>query len=195
MFHKADAIRHLMTNVSALLPPLLAKRDAAAATTFVASKAISRKERRSLASLAGIEAAWCDCDQTIPANVDDLSKTIVEELYEPFWFFRRCTLGRSGRSTPRTLFENRMATPALTQGKGGFWTACSGVTAHKWLPSAPRTFDAVVHVVQSASGTGVHVGNGQILTCAHVVDCVRANGRPHRRPLHAPRQRCRPEHL
>ena len=32
------------------------------------------------------------------------------------------------------------------------------------------TFDAVVHFVQSGSGTGVHVGGGRILTCAHVVD-------------------------
>jgi len=40
-----------------------------------------------------------------------------------------------------------------------------------WLEVTPdSTFDAVVHFVQAGSGTGVHVGGGKILTCAHVVD-------------------------
>lgn len=50
-----------------------------------------------------------------------------------------------------------------------------------WLPQLPGaeeeeeeaaavSFDAVVHFVQAGSGTGVHIGEGRVLTCAHVVD-------------------------
>lgn len=59
-------------------------------------------------------------------------------------------------------------------------TCCPGtrLAQHDWLPPladaadavGPATFDAVVHFVQAGSGTGVHVGDGLVLTCAHVVD-------------------------
>merc|ERR1740117_1751609 len=43
-----------------------------------------------------------------------------------------------------------------------------------WLascnPNPATTFEAVVHMVQGGSGTGVHLGNGLVITCAHVVD-------------------------
>ena len=53
------------------------------------------------------------------------------------------------------------------------------------MPESDRTFDAVVHFVQSVSGTGVHVvsvddgsgrGSGSVLTCAHVVSADDDNG-------------------
>jgi len=54
--------------------------------------------------------------------------------------------------------------------RDGYWTAPAGTTRHRWLPAGATTFDATVHFVQSGSGTGVHIGGGRVLTCAHVVD-------------------------
>jgi hypothetical protein len=83
--------------------------------------------------------------------------------------------------------------------EGHFWVAKHGLTRNAWIPqsgkaaetnaaavvssaevlqseqqrpasSSSQTFDAVVHFVQAGSGTGVHVGGGKIVTCAHVVD-------------------------
>jgi len=98
--------------------------------------------------------------------------------------------------SPRTLFGARLATRAMVNSSaaknkkmvkksaGGFWTAKDGLVEHPWLPGLPpvceaalgepfslatSTFDAVCHFVQGVSGTGVHVGGGLVLTCAHVV--------------------------
>eukprot|EP00966_Prymnesium_polylepis_P272346 6291919-Prymnesium_polylepis.1 len=164
-----------------LVAALLAAPTAAAATDFVA-KTCSRWERADLAALAAVEAAWQTCDQAIAANVADLAAMVVAELFEPFWFYRTALRGAGEQRSrgappfehhaPRALFLRKMATRALHRnGKEGFWTARGGTHAHGWLPDdAAASFDAVVHFVQSGSGTGVHVGGGRVLTCAHVVD-------------------------
>eukprot|EP01052_Picozoa_sp_SAG31_P026742 SAG31_NODE_2446_length_5678_cov_9.411185_9_plen_141_part_00 len=136
------------------------------------------------------------CDQAIASNVADLAHSVVVELYEPFWFFRgslrlgasdgdkgaatgggsrdRRKRARPRRPGPRQLFAMQKATSALKRRGSGFWTASGAPTKHAFLPgldiAGPATFDAVVHFVQAGSGTGVHVGQGLILTCAHVVD-------------------------
>jgi hypothetical protein len=92
---------------------------------------------------------------------------IAGNLYEPFSFYSK-TLDSDD---PRASFVGTEATPGLQYSKKSkFWTARNGIKPAKWLPDASSTFDAVVHFVQSGSGTGVHVGGGLILTCAHVVD-------------------------
>ena len=136
-------------------------------------KGCSASDRRRLARLAGLEQAWVDCDQAIPGNVQDLANALVAELYEPFHFFRASLRGRgkdNGRSA-RALFSRKRGTgPLKKSAKHRFWVAATGLTPCPWLPGPERTFDAVCHVVQSGSGTGVHVGGGRVLTCAHVVD-------------------------
>ena len=135
-------------------------------------------QRILLSDIAGIEQAWRNCDQTIHENVCDLSELLVAELYEPYQFFK-CSLSGPSRATgkrrrssqrgPRELFEQKQGTSSLKQ-SAGYWTAACGLKTHKWLPPPEHSFDAVVHFVQSGSGTGVHIGDGKILTCAHVVD-------------------------
>jgi len=135
---------------------------------FIASKALSRMQRKELAALAGLEKAWVECDQGVVSNVTDLADALVSELVEPFWFFRTSSLSTS---QPRSRFVRQVGTPPLApKGRDKFWTACSAQTRASWLPKAEATFDAVVHFVQSGSGTGVHVGDGLVLTCAHVID-------------------------
>jgi len=79
------------------------------------------------------------------------------------------------------MFARQMATRPLKY-SGKFWRARSGSKKYSWITplaydqpqkqpaTATATFDAVVHFVQSSSGTGVHIGNGKILTCAHVIE-------------------------
>ena len=165
--------------LAALLPRLFACQSSAAAVAFLQSNSVTRAQRKALARLAGLESAWVDCDQAIAGNVADLASALVDELYDPFWFFRSTSLGGAlgaEEHTPRGLFGKQMATRPLRKTRG-FWTAGSGAARHAWLPPLPpsdsnahATFDAVVHFVQSGSGTGVHVGDGLVLTCAHVVD-------------------------
>lgn len=167
-----------------LLAKIFGQESSAAASAFVASRSCSRGQRRQLAELACLEQAWRDCDQNIQANVQDLATTLVSELYEPFWFYRSTLLGGTSDEQPRSLFGRRLATPPLRQGKRDrYWMARSGTLRNAWLPGLPSseqngaaapsnaTFDAVVHFVQAGSGTGVHIGGGRVLTCAHVVDC------------------------
>eukprot|EP01043_Picozoa_sp_COSAG02_P005617 COSAG02_NODE_153_length_33128_cov_10.471253_12_plen_482_part_00 len=167
-----------------LLAKIFEQESSAAAAKFLASRSCSRGQRRQLAELACLEQAWRECDQTIPGNVQDLAATLVTELYEPFWFYRSTLLGAVSDEQPRSLFGRRLATPPLRQGKRDrYWMARSGTVRNTWLPGLPSceeqdagasidaTFDAVVHFVQAGSGTGVHIGGGRVLTCAHVVDC------------------------
>ena len=169
---------------SDLLLKLLAIPDPAAARRFLtAAKSCSKAQRKELAKLAGLEAAWVDCDQAMPCNVEDLSGSIISELYEPFWFFRRCLSTTqpshsrashscsSGADTrPEALFEQGLTTRPLEKHRG-YWTSKAGLAPSSWqLPARAETFDAVCHFVQAASGTGVHVAGGSILTCAHVID-------------------------
>ena len=164
-----------VSGAGAVLAPLLARLfaqpTAAGAKKFLASKACSRAQRKDLATLASLEEAWVDCDQAVPENVGDLAASLVAELYEPFWFFHSSLLGGASADQPRTLFGRGMATPPLKQTKRDkYWMASSGTVRQAWLPAADATFDAVVHFVQAGSGTGVHIGGGKVLTCAHVVD-------------------------
>lgn len=195
---------------------------------MLTSKSLPRAKRKKLAELAGLELAWVNCDQAVSANVTDLANGIVDELYQPFCFFRT-SLGLVPRHSkhkhttkrhkagnlyvsPRTLFERHQATSPLSL-KRGFWSATQRLQTYHWLPTLSAqagptndrgdddkgdddenaksssnssrlrvepseevsnlrasSFDAVVHFVQSGSGTGVHIGHGLILTCAHVVN-------------------------
>ena len=103
---------------------------------------------------------------------------------------RRATRPLANKSWPwRKTGGNDAHTKSkrLKRGRGnsnedGFWQARNGLTRHAWLPSCTSndgeqeicalvtSFDSVVHFVQSGSGTGVHIGDGFVLTCAHVVD-------------------------
>lgn len=74
--------------VATLLVDLFARDSAASAAKFLESKAVSVAQRVSLARLAGMETAWVECDQALPANVEDMAQSLVTELYEPFWFYR-----------------------------------------------------------------------------------------------------------
>jgi hypothetical protein len=148
----ADAIASLLLNTS----------HSQAKRLLIAYSKASRKE---FARLAALEAAWVDCDQKIPGNVEDMSDSILTELHEPFWFFHNSLRHHD----PRKLFRKQFATRPLALARS-FWSARTGVAHQAWLPDAATTFDAVVHFVQSGSGTGVHVGDGLVLTCAHVVD-------------------------
>ena len=159
------------TSVSALFRAALSSLFACASPA-AARRCVSRQKpalRRSLARLAGLKSAWVHCDQKIKSNVTELADQITAELYEPFAFYR----GSLARSAPRELFAQHQATRPLSN-RQGFWTARGGLVKHKQthMPAAEpaKTFDAVVHFVQAGSGTGVHVGNGLLLTCAHVVD-------------------------
>jgi hypothetical protein len=171
---------------AALLARLFGRPTATAACEWLASpRHCTRKQRVALAELAGLERQWVSCDQAIPENIADMCASLVAELYEPFWFYRG---GLVGASDPRALFGRGCATKPLKKAKG-YWTASSAQACHPWLPALPAkcdyegagtevgaaeaTFDAVVQVVQGASGTGVHIGGAascrQVLTCAHVV--------------------------
>jgi hypothetical protein len=172
------------TPLANILERLLACSSSSDAVALIASKGCKREHRKALAELAGLDRAWVACDQSVAANVQDLADQVVLELYEPFWFFSSnlshdlCAQARPGNHDPRSLFALKMATPPLLHSKqDGFWMARAGLEKHDWLPpltdphqSARSSFDAVVHVVQGAGGTGIHVGGGRVLTCAHVVD-------------------------
>lgn len=152
----------------ALLGKLFKLKQPAEAKAFFCSKKLAPADRVDLARLAGIGEQWCACDQLLAENVSDLSEMVVDELYKPFWFYRNSLCDGSSRK----LFSRQRATRPLTWSVGSeFWsTKGSDLTKHSWLPSDTVTFESVVHFVQAGSGTGVHVGNGNILTCAHVVD-------------------------
>ena len=165
--------------LSALLSRLFTCSSPQRAADFLASKACSRAQRKTLAELAGLEAEWAQCDQSVPDNVADLASKVTEELFEPFSFFRR-SLSDSTHGEPRTLFSLQMATRQMKK-QGKFWVAKHGLVKEPWLPPLAKndvagawvqtpTFDAVVHFVQAGVGTGIHIGEGRILTCAHVVD-------------------------
>ena len=164
---RTSASSQQTSNTATLLAGLFAHSSSQAATAYLSSKSCTKAQRKALAELAGLENDWCNCDQKIAGNVADLAEKLVSELYEPFWFYRV-----SQCDAPRGLFHKHMATPSLRKGKQGFWMAPCGVRRQPWLGSidTAATFDAVVHFVQAGSGTGVHVGHGLVLTCAHVVD-------------------------
>ena len=141
--------------------------------------------RRELAEWAGLSSEWSSCDQAIAENRNDLSAMVIDEIYKSFWFFRTSLR----KSNPRERYRRRIATRPMTLCETkGFWSAKHGTGRIEWLlssslpssSSSPKrstgmssittTFDAVVHFVQEGVGTGVHVGNGWILTCAHVID-------------------------
>ena len=128
-------------------------------------KKLKKQERSALAALAGLEATWCDCDQTIRGNVVDLATEITTELYSPYRFLKSSLTSAEAK----LLFSQGKATRPLSF-KRGYWEAPSNSQVQqKWLPDASEIFDSVVHFVQFGSGTGISVGNGLILTCAHVV--------------------------
>lgn len=175
----ADAARSAASSsdsvaLAALLASLFTCPSAKDAVAFAASPACTHHQRSALAYIAGLEADWVRCDQSIAANVRDLAEALVAELSEPFWFYQTSLTAANGTGAPlpRTLFEQKLASePLRWSKKRKYWTARSGaVQRQSWLPPAADTLDAVVHFVQSGSGTGVHVGDGLVLTCAHVLD-------------------------
>jgi hypothetical protein len=125
---------------------------------------ISQKQRQDLCELAGVEEQWVKCDQNIDGNLRDISSRICSELYEPYHFY--C---HSIRRADNTLINHQDATvPLHWEKKSKFWVAWNKTKTFEWLPSRACTYDAVVHFIQEGSGTGVHIGDGIILTCAHV---------------------------
>lgn len=125
---------------------------------------LTEKQRRTLSVLAGVEENWINCDQKIKGNVSDLAVSICSELYEPHQFYT-CTLVHDAAADPR---NQRATVPLMWLKRKQFWSAWNQTKQYSWLPPRISTYEAVVHFIQEGSGTGVHVGNGIILTCAHV---------------------------
>ena len=100
--------------LSSTLVQLFSCSSPEAALSFLRSsthktKSLMRKQRKRLAQLAGLERAWIDCDQNISLNVDDLSSSLVDELYLPLHFY----IKSMEQSSPRALFGARQATSPL----------------------------------------------------------------------------------
>lgn len=72
---------------------------------------------------------------------------------------------------PRETFLARKGTVPLKKESSGFWEASNAVA--RWgklgLTDVESTFDATCHFIQAASGTGVSLEGGILLTCAHVI--------------------------
>jgi hypothetical protein len=160
-----------LQDLASILSALFKQRSTTEAISFLSSRKCSQKKRKNLGKLAGLAENWINCNQGIKENVLDLAQQIVSELYEPFWFYRSSLL----RARPAELFELKQATPPLELMRS-FWRASRESTTFNWLPSHNNTFSSVVHFVQAGSGTGVHVGNGKVLTCAHVVESKEDDG-------------------
>ena len=84
-----------MRHMEDLLESLFAQPSDAAARRFLTRKPCSPSDRRALSEVAGLEQAWINCDQAIPGNVHDLAGALIDELYEPFQFFRSSLVGSS----------------------------------------------------------------------------------------------------
>jgi hypothetical protein len=128
---------------------------------------ITAKQRQSLCQLAGLEHAWIVCDQKILHNVEDLASQICSELYDPFVFYTR-TLRQTNDNNDSVSISQEATVPLKWNKREKFWAARNRMDVYPWLPPRSDTYDATVHFIQEGSGTGVHVGNGIILTCAHV---------------------------
>jgi hypothetical protein len=122
---------------------------------------ISTNQRRDLCELAGVEQAWIQCDQSVEGNIEDISTFICSELYEPYQFYTKSL---------QFIDDNhqRATIPLQWTKRKKFWSAWNEMKTYTWIPPRKYTYDAVVHFIQEGSGTGVHVGDGLILTCAHV---------------------------
>ena len=73
----------VMDNSLSIVPQLarlFACPTAPSACSLLKSSSISQSCRRALARLAGLEAAWIECDQAVAANILDLSSAIVSTL-------------------------------------------------------------------------------------------------------------------
>ena len=108
---------------------------------------VTSKQRKSLSKLAGLGASWVNCDQDVTGNKEDLAALICDELYDPYVFYTQ-TLEQHDHSD--------------------YFEALSSKKKYSWLPASSCTFDATLHFIQGGSGTGVHIGDGLILSCAHV---------------------------
>mmetsp|Transcript_12834 Transcript_12834/g.20942 ORF Transcript_12834/g.20942 Transcript_12834/m.20942 type:complete len:401 (-) Transcript_12834:1477-2679(-) len=124
---------------------------------------INAKQRQQLCELSGVEHDWIHCDQKVAGNVQDLASFICSELYEPYQFYIQALQLNANNG------DHQRATVPLSK-RRKFWSAWNEMKTYSWLPPRACTYDAVVHFIQEGSGTGVHVGGGLILTCAHVVD-------------------------
>jgi len=133
--------------------------------TSVLSKA---KSLRDAARMVGIRRDWVNCSFKVPGNRKDLEDMVLKEIKCSSNFLRRGLK----EEEPRATFRAGSATSPLScSSRDKFWMARGSVRRSPLLTSVDitSTFDATVHFVQSAGGTGVHVGNGFVLTCAHVV--------------------------
>ena len=134
---------------------------------------ISQKQRQCLCKLAGLEQDWIHCNQKISGNVEDLASLICGELYDPFIFYTRTLLQVNINSSTS---HQEATVPLKWDKRKKFWSAWNDIKHFSWLPPRVNTYDATVHFIQEGSGTGVHVGNGVILTCAHVSVSVYFSG-------------------
>ncbi|GAB5359014.1 hypothetical protein AAMO2058_000508200 [Amorphochlora amoebiformis] len=97
---------------------------------------------------------------------------ILSRYWSPYTYLRKAL--REGN--PLGRFEKGRVTSQVTL-KNGFWEASGCRRRIRWWPREgtdsltrlKRSFGSVVHFVQPEAGTGVHLGSGLILTCAHVV--------------------------
>lgn len=99
------------------------------------------------------------------------SKDAVEYLLETLRKPAQFLIGALAEDPRRVFAEGRLTGEVAF--RKGFWQARTIRRRVRWWPDDPsrflQCFDSVVHIVQPESGTGVHIGKGYILTCAHVV--------------------------
>eukprot|EP00471_Norrisiella_sphaerica_P001163 CAMPEP_0184484364 /NCGR_PEP_ID=MMETSP0113_2-20130426/6088_1 /TAXON_ID=91329 /ORGANISM="Norrisiella sphaerica, Strain BC52" /LENGTH=420 /DNA_ID=CAMNT_0026865333 /DNA_START=223 /DNA_END=1485 /DNA_ORIENTATION=+ len=79
----------------------------------------------------------------------------------------------SGKCTSRVRFKNGFWEARHCNEKAKWWPDLSG--GGKIADQFKKAFHSVIHFVQPEAGTGVHIGQGFILTCAHVV-CADEDG-------------------
>eukprot|EP00938_MAST-03A_sp_MAST-3A-sp1_P007270 g7270.t1 len=123
---------------------------------------------RDAAKMIGIRKDWVNCSFKVPGNREDLTQMVLKEITSSSGFLKNGL----DEDEPRETFLKGTATSPLTcSSRNKFWMARGTVRRDKVLKSVDlsNTFDATVHFVQSTGGTGVHVGEGLVLTCAHVV--------------------------
>eukprot|EP00939_MAST-03C_sp_MAST-3C-sp1_P002330 g2330.t1 len=154
----------------------LMSRDCDKKTARNMLKKMSAAKLRKIGKMIGMQKQWISCSLKVPGNRADMETLILNETFNVADFMlaglhRRRSGGAEGTVDPRKSCERGKATSPLMW-NSRFWSANVRMRTYKMLQNSSllrRTFDAVVHFVQAAGGTGVHIGGGLILTCAHVV--------------------------
>jgi len=111
----------------------------------------------------------------------------LEDFLDPFRFLMDGISSAKPLMKFESLFERGYCGSTLKfrpTMEGYFWQARSFSKSERWWANPNKdTLSATVHFVSGEGGTGVHFGNGLILTCAHVLSYIQddENGIPESR--------------